>query len=399
MAQPPSSVDTIFHLLRELPETTRTDLVTRTGLSKATVSEIISLLLTAGVVTETGKRLPGRGGRPQVIVQLRACARLVIGAEIGEHGCRAVLADLRAGPIMFAKRSFVSRDADNFIDALVACVAELRARAQAPVLGIGIGAPGLVDHAGRRVAISVPFGWRDIPLAARIEERTGLPTIMANRAKAAALGEYWQRSSRDLPDYSHLAYVTVGAGIVAGFVVNGAPYYGHVGAAGELGHITVEPDGPLCGCGNHGCLHTLASESAIIRQVCEIHAVTPEHVRAAQPPLDLHDGITIDDLASELRNGHPTVVQAVERAAFYLGIGIGNVINLMNPSQVIIGGSVAAFGDVLLVPLRAEIQRRALWDARKRLSIAPSKLGDDVGPIGGAALYLSRVSAARIIAQ
>ena len=397
MAQPPASVDTIFRLLRQLPETTRTDLVARTGLSKATVSEITSVLLASGLVTETGKRPLGGGGRPQVIVQLVPDARLVIGAEIGEQGCRAVLADLRAGPVAFAERTFASTDAADFIDALVECVGELRRKAKAPVLGIGVGVPGLVDDAGRRVAISVPFSWRDVAIADPVEQRTGLRTTIANRAKAAALGEYWQGSGRDEADDSHLAYVTVGAGIVAGFVINGVPYYGHVGTAGELGHTTVEPDGPLCGCGNHGCLHMLATESAIIRQVCEIHAATPAHVRAAQPPLNLRDGMTIADLASALREGHPIVVQAVERAARYLGIAIGNVINIMNPSHVVIGGSVAAFGDVLLVPLRAEIQRRALWDARKRLAISQSRLGEDVGPIGGAALYLSRTDSARIV--
>src|SRR5690606_10192314 len=144
-------------------------------------------------------------------------------------------------------------------------------------------------------------------------------------------------------------------------------------------------------CGNNGCLHMMASESAIIRHVRESHATMPDHVRASHPPLEIHDGLTIDDLSLALRDGHPLVVQAIERAARYLGIALGNLINIVNPSHVVIGGSVAAFGEVLLVPLRAELQRRALWDARRRLSIDTSRLGEDVGPIGGAALCLSRV--------
>src|SRR5665811_1424713 len=219
MPQTPASVDIIFRLLRELPETTRTDLVARTGLSKATVSETIAQLLANDLVTETGKRQPGRGRR-QVLLQLRNGSRLVIGAEFNEHGCRAVLADLRAGPVRFADRSFTSAEPEDFVNALEECVAELRAVATAPVLGIGIG-----------------------------------------------------------------------AGIVAGFVIKGDPYYGHVGTAGELGHTTVEPDGPQCGCGNQGCLYMLASESAIVRHVREAHTATPVHVRASHPPLDVHDGI------------------------------------------------------------------------------------------------------------
>lgn len=396
MSQTPASVDLIFHLLRELPETTRTDLVTRTGFSKATVSETIAQLLANNLVTEVGKRQPGRGRR-QVILQLRTGSRLVIGAEFNEHGCRAVLADLRAGPVQFAERTFTSTSPDDFVIALQECVDELRQYAKAPILGIGIGVPGLVDDAGRAVAISVPFQWRNVRIADLVEERTGLTTTIANRAKAAALGEYWQGATSDIADRSHLVYITAGAGIVAGFVMEGEPYYGHVGTAGELGHTTVEPSGPRCGCGNLGCLHMLASESAIIRHVQEAHAATPAHIRASHPPLDDIDRLTIDDLHAALRDGHPLVVQAIEQAARYLGIAIGNLINIVNPSHVIIGGSIAAFGDVLLVPLRAEIQRRSLWDARRRLIIAHSRLGDDVGPIGGAALFLSRADSARMI--
>ena len=392
----PASIQTILHLMRELPETTRTDLAARTGFSKGTVSETIGQFLTSGLVAEVGKRRPGRGRR-QVLLELRTGARLVIGAEFNEHGCQAVLADLRAGPIRFAARSFISTSPDAFVDALVECVEELKQEATAPVLGIGIGVPGLVDDSGRVVSISVPFGWRNLAIADLIESRTGLLTTIANRAKAAALGEYWQGAAANRSDRSHLVYVTVGAGIVAGFVLHGEPYYGHVGTAGELGHTTVEPDGPLCGCGNYGCLHMLASESAIIRYVQLAHEDLPDHARVSQPPLDLHDGMTIEDLAVALQDGHPLVVQAIERAAKYLGIAIGNLINTMNPSHVVIGGSVASFGDVLLVPLRAEIQRRTLWEARRRLQISPSQLGDDVGPIGGAALCLSRTDSARIL--
>jgi predicted NBD/HSP70 family sugar kinase len=391
-----ASIDTIFHLLRELPETTRTDLVARTGLSKGTISETVAELIANGLVAETGKRRPERGRR-QVLLRLCARSRLVIGAEFNEHGCQAVLADLRAGPIRFAKRVFVSTVPENFVAALAECVTELRSDTSVPILGIGIGVPGLVDDAGRTVAVSVPFAWRDVPIADLVEERTGLSTTIANRAKAAALGEYWQGSPQDLADRSHLVYITAGAGIVAGFVVNGDPWYGHVGTAGELGHTTVEPDGPQCGCGNRGCLHMLASESAIIRDVRQRYASTPDNARAYQPALDLGDDATIDELAVALHDGHPLVIQAIEQAARYLGIAIGNLINIVNPSHVVIGGSVATFGDVLLVPLRAEIQRRSLWDAYKRLSIATSTLGDAVGPIGGAALCLSRVDSSRVI--
>jgi predicted NBD/HSP70 family sugar kinase len=396
MAQIPGSADRIFDLLRELPVTTRTELVAHTGLSKATVSDTIAAFLGQGLVTETGKRQPGRG-RSQVLLQLRADSRLVIGAEFNERGCRAVLADLRAGPIRFAERAFASTDPEDFVDALAACATELRRDAGVPVLGIGIGVPGLVDDPGREVAISVPFGWRHVTVAALVEARTELPTTIANRAKTAALGEYWQGASGAPAERTHLVYVTASAGIVAGLVIDGEPYFGHVGTAGELGHTTVEPDGPLCGCGNRGCLYMFASESAIVRDVLAAAASSPAHLRETQPPLALREGMTLDDLAGAAAEGHPLVLGTLARAARYLGIAIGNLINIVNPSHVVIGGSLAAFGDVVLVPLRAEIQQRALWDAQTRLTIAPSRLGDDVGPIGGAALCLNRIGLSTLL--
>lgn len=396
MVQPPASTDMVFRLLRELPETTRTDIVARTGLSKATVSETISQLLATGLVAEVGKWPPGRGRR-QILLNLRPESRLVVGAEFNKQGCQAVLSDLRAGPIIHIGRGFSSTDPEVFVTALEGCVAELLPDARAPVLGIGIGVPGVVNAASRNVAVSVPFNWRNVPIAQMIEGRTGLPTTIANRAKAAALGEYWQGSGKYPAGRKHLAYITVGAGIVAGFVIDGELYNGHVGAAGELGHTTVDPTGPLCGCGNHGCLYMFASESAIIRYVEESHARLPDQVRLSQPPLPVDRPLTMADLGDALRDGHPVVIGSLERAARYLGIAIGNLINIMNPSHVVIGGSVAAFGDPLLIPLRAEIHRRSLWQAHKQLDITPSVLGEKVGPIGAAALFLSRTDTGRII--
>lgn len=144
------------------------------------------------------------------------------------------------------------------------CIDELRSAADAPILGLGVGVPGYVDQAGRIVTVAVPFGSRGVPIADLLEERLGLQVIAANRAKVAVLGEVWQGDHSGIED---LVYLFVGEGIVAGLMVGGRVVFGATGGAGELGHVTVLPDGPVCGCGSRGCLHTLASESAILRMV------------------------------------------------------------------------------------------------------------------------------------
>lgn len=388
----PSS-ETIFELLRSHPVTTRTDLVQLSGLSKATVSEAIASLMALGLLKEVGKRQPGRG-RSQVVLEFQPTTRLVLGAHYTERACRVVLADLLASPVAQAERPLYSTEPEAFVEAVVSCVTELVRGADVPILGLGAGTPGLIDAARREVMISVPQQWFHVPLGAMLEDRLGMPVVIANRAKAAALGEYWQghrQPQRDVADIerpSSLFYAYVGAGIVSGFVNEGQLHLGSGGAAGELGHVTVLPDGPVCGCGNRGCLHTLASESAIVRQV----KARVREAAAVDPSGDpLAGSLAVLDIAmvvDEARRGNLVVLEVIREVATWLGIAIAGVINLMNPSRVVIGGPVTGIGEPFMAALREEIRRRALWDSLQGVSIEASELGDDAGPIGAAAFFL-----------
>lgn len=394
----PSSLALLYELLRDSPETTRTELVRRSGLSKATVSEAVAAMMASGFLRETGKRRTQRGRR-QVVLEFRPRARLVLGAQFTEHSCTAVLADLRAGPLAFAERPLAHSTPEDFVDALVGCVDELRPRATAPIIGLGVGVPGLVDPTGRVVAVSVPYGWEHVPIGDMLEARLGLPTVVANRAKAAALGEAWRGEHDTAGSRRHLAYVYVGAGIVAGFVVEGRPYFGSVGTAGELGHITILPDGPRCGCGNRGCLHMLASESALIQAVrarTRQEAIPSLDQRTTLPSLGT---LTIPSLIEKASSGNELVRDVVRDAGTYLGIAIATLINIMNPSLVVIGGSVMGFGDLLLERIRDEVRQRALWDALHGVAIVPSTLGDAAGPLGAAALYLTTLDVTALFAM
>ncbi|MDQ3655481.1 MAG: ROK family transcriptional regulator [Chloroflexota bacterium] len=391
-----SSVAVLFDLLRTHPQTTRTALVQESGLSKATVSEAIAELLAHGFIAEVGKHQPGRG-RSQVVLEFNPSTCLVIGVQFTETGCHAVLADLRAGAVAVTERPLTGTRPDDFIEALCHCVEELSGVARTPILGVGVGVPGLVDPAGRVVVASVPYGWDQVPIADMLEPRLNLPVVVANRAKAAALGEYWQGNHVPTHTRNHLAYVHVGSGIVTGFVIEGELFFGSGGAAGEIGHMTIVPDGPLCGCGNRGCLHMLASESAIVRSVRAKSRHTPEPDNGnVLPSLAT---ITIPSLIAAAGEGNELVLDAIAEAGAYLGIAIANVVNLMNPSLIVIGGSVAAFGEPLFAAIRAEVRQRALWDALNGVPIVPSALGDDAGTVGAAALFLDQVNVGALLAS
>jgi N-acetylglucosamine repressor len=391
-----SSVATLFELLRLQPRTTRTDLVRRSGLSKATVSEAIASLMAGGFIAEVGKHQPGRG-RSQVVLEFRAGNRLVIGVQFLDDGCRAVLANLHAGEVATTERLRIGTSPEEFVAAASSCVEELAAQANSPIVGIGVGVPGLVDEVGREVIASVPYGWQHVPIASMLEAKAQLPVLATNRAKAAALGEYWQGNHQFRNEHHHLAYIHAGSGIVAGFVLDGVPFVGSGGAAGELGHVTVVPDGPLCGCGNRGCLYMMASESAIIRSVrARARRQAMSFDGDALPSLG---AVTFETLVAAAGRGDPAVIATVREAAGWLGIAIANVVNLMNPAIVVVGGSVTHFGDAFMEPLQAEIRQRALWDALNGVPIVASSLGDRAGTLGAAAFFLDQIGVADLLSE
>ncbi|MGN6563341.1 MAG: ROK family transcriptional regulator [Thermomicrobiales bacterium] len=381
--------DVVFQLLRTLRQTTRTDLARRSGLSKATMTEVVDGLLAEGFVREAGKRALARG-RSQVVLEFVPETRLVLGAHLLDQTCTVVLTDLYAQPRARAIRQLAGTTPDDFVAAICAAAEELRAQAGAPILGLGVGAPGSVDPRGREVTISVPYGWKNVPLADRLEARLGLPVILANRAKVAALGEVWQGEHAAIDP---LVYVYVGSGIVAGIVIGGRLYFGASGAAGELGHVTILPDGPLCGCGNTGCLHTLVSEEALLRRV-------RAKLRASDGSSDLtshtagHLGqLTLGVVRTAAQQGDLLVLEALAETGAYLGLALANLVNLINPRMVVLGGPIPDIGEAFLEPVRREVRRRALWDVLADLAIVPSALGDEAGPIGAAALLLDRLAA------
>lgn len=376
--------DVIFALMREHRQTTRTELARFAGLSKATVSEIVEVLLQENIIHEVGKHKSGRGRR-RVVLEFDPTACLVLGAQLDDQVCSIVLADLDAHPRFRAVRPIQGTELHTFLTAIEQCVTELRLKTQTPILGLGVGSPGSVDPTGRRVTISVSHGWKDVPIADLLEARLQLPVVAANRAKVAALGELWHGTHRGI---ENLIYVFVGSGIVAGIVVNGSLYFGSSGGAGELGHVTILPDGPICGCGNQGCLHTVASESAILR------LARAKARQAGTTTLLNHltggtlGQLTLDLVLEAARQGDGVALATLTEVGTYLGMAIANLVNTLNPQVVIIGGPTARLGSLLLDPIGREVRRRALGDLVTGLEIVPSMLGDEAGAIGAAALFL-----------
>jgi predicted NBD/HSP70 family sugar kinase len=380
------NVNAVFEILRTRRRTTRTEIGRLSGLSKGTVAGIVGELLESGFATVGGKLQSGRG-RSRALLEFNPAARSVVGIQLADDRCTLVLADLDCTVRLRLVRPLVGTDPRRLIDVAAEAVEEARRLAQAPVMGVGVGTPGNIDPMGRRVNIAVSHGWRDLPLAELLESRVKLPVLLANRAKVAALG-YLRKGEPGSQD--SLIYLYLGRGVVAGIVMDGRLYFGRDGNAGDLGHVTVNPDGALCGCGNRGCLHTVAAEDAIL-------ALAREKARRLGPHCQLHrmaggrlGELTVETLIRAAGQGDEATELALAAVGTQVGLVLANLINTLNPDAVVIGGPTAGFGETLLRPVREEIQRRALVESAAKVDVVASTDDDEAGAVGSAALWIDR---------
>lgn len=245
---------------------------------------------------------------------------------------------------------------------------------------IGVGCAGPVDlKAG--VVFNPPNlpGWVRVPLVNRIQQALGLPTILENDANAAALGEFRYGAGRGARS---IVYMTVSTGVGGGIILDGKVWHGRRDAAGEIGHITVNPDGPLCGCGNRGCLEAMSSGTSIARQAREMLAAGREtRLREVANP-------TAADVVRLTQAGDSVASEVWDQAIRYLAIGVAAVITILAPERIVIGGGVAKAGDMLFEPLREHVRQRVKLVPVESVPILPATLGADVGVLGAAAVAM-----------
>jgi glucokinase len=252
------------------------------------------------------------------------------------------------------------------------------------VAGVGIGAPGAVDFASGTVIFAPNMeGWKDVPLKKDLEKALGVPVFVENDCNIAALGVH-VAELKGKPN--HLVGIFVGTGIGGGLIVNGELYAGYNHTAGEIGHMVVEVDGPKCGCGNKGCLEALASRTAIFQQIKSGVKNGEKTILTEMLGDDLSD-LRSNDLRKAIRRGDKFVDRIVEGAAEYLGIATANLINILGPEVVVLGGGVIeALADEMMSVIIETARDYAMPGTLKGVEIIASKLGDSAGITGGAVL-------------
>lgn len=383
----------VLKVLREYPSVSRADIARITELTPATVSSIISLLISVGIAKEIGYG-ESTGGRPPVMIEFNPKAFYLAGVDLGVSKIIAVVTDLKGDVVSSTRMDLdVRQGVESIISSLFEVthatlkqVEDLRTK----TAGLGLSVPGLID-ADRGISVFAPNipGWSNIPIVKLFEDEFSIPCWVENDARAMAIGEAMFGEGRG---YDNILCVNVGRGIGAGLIINGEIYRGKQGAAGELGHMTVDPNGPVCPCGNHGCLEVMAAGPAIA--AAAIRAVSTGSSTLIR---DLVDGkieaITAEVVSQAAAKGDLLAERLIREAGRYLGIGIANAVNLLSPDIVIIGGGVSRAGDILFEEVRSTVEKRAFTAMVNLPPIIPSTQGEEASSVGAAALVFEEMLA------
>lgn len=350
----------------------RVQLAQRMNLTRAAVTSIVNDLMECGVICESSSRL-STAGRPPISLEINPQRGFVAGVDMGATHISIVIANCAAHVIAEKETSFNIADGPETCldraDSLLRETVRQTGIELGDLLAIGVGVPGpIMSEAGMVVAPPIMPGWDRYPIRATLEKRWNCPVSLNNDAELGAVGEWAYGAARSA---ANLAYIKVGTGVGAGLLLDGHIYRGATGSAGEIGHLTIDPNGSLCTCGNRGCLETFASGTAIARQAREIVAKN-QPTQLAQFG---RDQMTARIVADAARHGDLAAQQIIAEAGAQLGVALAGLVNLINPNMVVVGGGVAQIGDLFLEPVRREVKRRSLPGSVNTMQITTALLG------------------------
>lgn len=380
--RPRPLADAVLRLIWQKKRISRAEIAGLADLSRSTVSEIVGEILPMGIVAEMGEG-PSRGGRRPIVLEFLDDSCVILGVEMGATHVVVALTDLRGRVLMWISREHPVRTDPAGTRALVAELCDLCLAAPAagsrPLVGIGVAVPSPVNptQPDRLSTIVLP-AWEGRLGLDDLAERYGVPLMVDNDANLGALAEHWWGAGQGVDD---LAYIKLAMGIGSGHVIGGEIYRGATGVAGEIGHLSIDAQGKPCVCGLRGCLVTMAGAPALVERAAELAPSFPASPLAGRT-------ITIVELENAALAGDPLALQVAQEAAAHLGRAVAGLLNIMNPSMVIIGGMLARLGDLLLVPLRETIVSRTLVSSVAAAEIRAGGLGDLGIAIGASTMVL-----------
>ncbi len=381
----------ILHHLRVNAPVSRATLAGITGLNKTTVSSLVHELIEQQFVREIGLESAGTAGRRAMLLTLNPAAGCVVSGEIGVDFISAIAADF-AAEIMWRHEDRINPAmGQNVI--VEGAVALLRRAAEeglsscGTLFGVSIGVPGLVDQSTGTLLFAPNLGWHDVPVRTLLEQEFDAPVFVDNEANLATLGEHYFGAAQG---HEEVLYVSAGVGLGGGLVHNGEVCRGVTGVGGELGHMTMDPDGEPCNCGNRGCWETLVSQKALFRGVKRAIDMGQASQLSSVVSGDSSQ-LTVSLVTDAARAGDSVALEALDAIGHHLGVGIASLVNALNPELVVFGGSLSLAWEFLLPAVTEEMRRRALRWNREATQVVLARHGFDACVIGGVALVLQDI--------
>ena len=358
----------------------RAEIARRTNLSPATVTSISAKLISQNLVLEKSAG-DSSGGRPPILLVINPKGGYVVGIKLTETHAVCALTDLEALIIAKSSMPLSGHDPIQVVEDLAHMVLSFIREQKIPkkqLLGVGVGLAGIVDAENGILRQSPIYGWNSVPLRDMLQSKLHIPVYIENDVNTLTLTERWFGHGQGLDNF---LTVTVGRGVGLGIVANGQFYRGQAGGAGEFGHTTIDPKGPVCACGKHGCLESYVGDPGLVRAAQE-SAIRGE---LSAPVKD------VDELLSLAQAGERTAIQIFNQAGRILGLGIANLINLFNPKKIIISGEGTREGDFLFVPMQESIQQNTMPGLYDPDTVVIAPWGDDAWARGAAGLVLREV--------
>ena len=372
----------VLRAIYELGPISRADVARLSGLTRTTVGEVTAELIADGFARETG-RGPSTGGKAPILLEFVDDARQVIGLDLGEFRFRGAVVDLRGRVQVTTEREVGGLNGEQALAVLHEIIDELAEGRRPTLLGIGVGTPGIVDASTGTIRWAVNLDWQDLPLGELLHERYDVPVQVANDSRAAALAVQLFHGRRP----QNLVAIKVGRGIGAGVVLGGELFHGDGFGAGEIGHTVVDDDGEECRCGRRGCLETIASSRAIVREATASGASKPDSVLGRAR--DEHGELTLANVRDALEAGDADAHRVVIAAGRSLGRAIAGVVGVLDVERIVLHGSVATMGEPWIEVVREEAARHSFRALSSDIRIDVIAPGDDLVVRGASALLLA----------
>ena len=383
----------IMHTLWTESPISRARLSQRTKLNKTTVSDLVKELNEHGFVREIGTQSSG-AGRPGTLLTLNPSAGYIVSCEIAVDYLEVLVTDFAPNVIWQVKEPTAIGASQSEVLARMLSLLKEAVEKGKPVakelLGIAVGVPGMVDQASGTILFAPNLKWRNVPLLSLLEQETfGAPIFVDNEANMAALGEYFFGAGQE---YSEVLYLSGNIGLGGGYLSNGHLRRGSNGVAAEYGHMTMDPNGELCNCGNYGCWETMVSQVGLYKKVMNAiqngePSVMTEKIQGQW------ERLSVEMIVDAAQAGDRVAIRSLEEIGHSLGIGIASLLNALNPEIVVLGGILSIASDFLFPVVNEEIQKRALPWNRETVKIIQAAHGSDAAVKGGiATVYQSVLS-------